>query len=267
MINKKNLKDIILAGIDREIVLFEDAIDIENIETEYVNEYKFNSDEAKEFMDKNFSDRQKLDAKLRDKNILGLSNFDFYGGKVFINFEKGTYKTYLATLEPKYRDYIEKGNFFIVPLFVLNVVVTKDNKIVISKSDKNKSGLVGGFISDRDAIAEKINFLNCSFTKINKDVGNLYIHEPKLLGIFKSDCCYFVIKYNMDLSSKEIEELQNMDNNTVETGNNIVFIKNREEDVGDAIENQSFTNETRTAFKFYIKNVFYNYKYVNIKIK
>ncbi|MDR1494445.1 MAG: hypothetical protein LBI29_00205 [Rickettsiales bacterium] len=264
MINKKNLRDIILAGISKEIVLFEDSVDLENIETEYVNEYRFNSEEAREFINRNFSEKQSLDSTLQDRIVLGVTNFDFYGGRVFINFEKGSYKIHLATLEPGYREYIENRNFFMVPLFLMNIVVTRDDKIVTVKTRNGQFGLIGNFLGDGDVIGEKINFFSASFSEISKKIGNAYLCNSKLLGVFKSTCCFLVLRYDTNSSGREIEKVLELAGES--GGETLCLVKNREDDLGEVIENPNFTAEARIALKFYMKNIFRNYKHINTKI-
>jgi hypothetical protein len=267
MINKKNLRDIILAGISKEIVLFEDSIDLENIETELVNEYRFNSDGAREFIDRNFSEKQSLDNSLNDRSILGITSFDFYGGRVFINFERGSQRIHLATLEPEYRPFIENKNFFLVPLFLINLLVTRDDKIVMVESRDSRFCLIGDFLGDDVVVDEKINFFSASFSEISKKVGNVYLCNSKLLGIFKSTCCFLVLKYDTNSSSKEIEQMSPLVKNTGgSTGKTIHFLKNEEGELGEAIGNPDIVEETRMALKFYMKNIFHNYKYINTKI-
>ncbi|MDR3078874.1 MAG: hypothetical protein LBU15_02445 [Rickettsiales bacterium] len=270
MINKKNLRDIILAGISKEIVLFEDSTDLENIETEYVNEYRFNSEEAREFIDRNFSERQRLDSSIQDRSVLGITSFDFYGGRVFINFEKGSYRTHLATLEPGYREYIENRNFFVVPLFLMNIVLTRDDKIVVSRAPDGQLDLIGDFLGEKDVVDEKINFFSASFSHISGKTGNLYLCNAKLLGIFiKSTCCFLVLRYDTNSSARELEKALVQGKSAGEgesEGRGLHFLRNREEELGEAIENPSFTREARTALKFYMKNIFCNYKYINTKI-
>jgi hypothetical protein len=269
MISKKNLKNIILAGIDRDIVLFEDMVDVENIETEYVNEYRFISDEAKEFIDYNFRSKQEINHGLHDRDVLGLTSFDFYGGKIFINFEKGNYKTYLATIEPKYKHYIDRENFFIVPISTINIVITKDEKIIVTRTEREQLSMIRGFPDENDIVSEKIDFTNYFLREMIRRVGNLYLYNTKLLGIFKSDCCFLIMKHNTSLQSKEIEKIYNEGTRNEKVPENpapITFIRDREDDIGEAIKNPNFSREARSAFKFYIKNVFHNYKYINTKI-
>ncbi|MDR2077666.1 MAG: hypothetical protein LBP39_01725 [Rickettsiales bacterium] len=270
MISKKNLKNIIVAGIDRDIVLFEDVIDVENIETEHVNEYRFISDDARKFIDNNFHSKQEASHGLRDSSLLGLTNFDFYGGKVFINFEKGNYKTYLATIEPRYREYIGKENFFIVPISTINLVITKDKKIILTKADQKQFTAICGFPGEDDVSSEKINLSGYFLKEIFRKIGNLYLYDTKLLGIFKANCCFLIVKHQTDYRSKEIEEIYNANAESRKASGNtaeIAFVKNREEDIGEVIKSPNFSRETRHAFKFYIKNIFYNYKYINTKIE
>ncbi|MDR2778084.1 MAG: hypothetical protein LBB13_01075 [Rickettsiales bacterium] len=270
MISKKNLKNIILAGIDRDIVLFEDMIDTENIETEYVNEYRFISDEARKFIDHNFESKQGKAKELVDRGILGLTAFDFYGGKIFINFEKDSYKTYLATLEPEYREYIAKENFFIVPISTIDIVVTKDKKIIINRTEKGQLNVICGLPDSGDVVAEKIDFVNYFLREITGKIGNLYLFDAKLLGIFKSDRCFLVVRHSTTLYSREVEEIygDNIRNGVVPRDiGPIDFIRDREDDIGEAIKSSNFSRETRSAFKFYIKNIFHNYKYLNTKIE
>jgi hypothetical protein len=270
MISKKNLKSIIVAGIDRDIVLFEDMIDVENIETEYINEFRFISDEAKKFIDYNFLNKQKDSHGLQDRSVLGLTNFDFYGGKIFMNFERGSYRTYLATLEPKYREYIDRENFFIIPISTINIIITRDKKIVVTQTERKQLTMVCGFPDDGDVISEKIDFIKYFLKEIGRKIGNLYLYDTKLLGIFKSDCCFLVMRHNTNSHSKEIEEIYNTGvANEIAPGDltPITFIRDREDDIGEAIRNPSFSRETRSAFKFYIKNIFHNYKYINTKIE
>lgn len=269
MISKKNIKNLILSDIHREIVLFEDTASLDNIDTDYLNEYRYLSEEARKFIDDNFLEEQKKDDKLFNGDLIGLSNFDFYGGKIFINYEKGDYKTYLATKNPEYKKYIKNNEFFIVPMGVINIVVTRDNKIILGSPEGKDYKLSGGFIDFRDLNNGKIDFTKCANRETIEEIGDIRLNNNLLIGVYNLDCCCsIVMSHSTDYTSKEIEEIwknnHNFDRYEME---DMLFLKNKEEDIGNAIKDQKFSCYARIAFKFHLKANFANYKYMNLKIE
>lgn len=269
MISKKNIKNLILSDIHREIVLFEDTASLDNIETDYLNEYRYLSEEAKKFIDANFSKAKKEDSKLFNNDLIGLRNFDVYGGKIFINYEKGDYKTYLATKNIKYKQYIKNNEFFIIPIGVINIVVTKDNRVIIGRSKEKEYKLVGGFVDFRDLHNGKIDFMKCANREVQEEVGNIELYDNLLIGVYSLNCsCAVVISHSIDYTSKEIIEIwQNNENNEKYGIEDMLFLKNKEEDIGNAIKDKRLSCHARIAFKFHLKANFSNYKYMNIKIE
>ena len=119
MINKKNIKNLLLNNIYNYITLFEDSSSIYNISSEFFNEYKFFNKEAKNFIDNNFRESN-------NNIILGLTNFETYGNQIFVGFEKGDYRTYLATRSNEYLKFYHYYN-----LYVVEKQIYKNNLIYI----------------------------------------------------------------------------------------------------------------------------------------
>lgn len=263
MINKKNIKNLILSGIKKELILFEDTANIENIETEFSNEYRFFTAEAKDFVEKNFLDYNKKNKKLSNEEIIGLKSFDFYGGKIFINYEVSDIKTYLATNSRDYIKYTKSDNFFVIPIVISNILITDDNKIVFLE-DK-KYDLISDYAKNCDIISEKIDFSKCCERQIQNIIKKpVKIENSKLIGIYQSDKCVLVFSHNIKIESNYIEKLQ-----TKKTKNNIaslLFLANKEDNIGNAVKNEDFSNGSRIGLKFHLKENFFNYNYINTKI-
>ncbi len=263
MINKKNIKNLILSGIKKELVLFEDTANIENIETEFSNEYRFFTTEAKEFIENNFLDYNKKNKKLLNEEIISLKSFDFYGGKIFINYESSDIKTYLATKNDNYVKYIESDNFFTIPIVISNITITNDNKIVFL--EKENYDLTSDYVKNCDIVSEKIDFLKCFERQIQNVVKkSVEIENSKLIGIYQSDKCVLVFSHNIKIESNYIEEVQNKKdtNNSAK----LLFLTNKEDIIGNNIKNENFSNGSRIALKFHLKENFFNYNYINTKI-
>jgi hypothetical protein len=157
----------------------------------------------------------------------------------------------------------------VVPISSVNIVTTKDKKIILL-NEKEKMTLPIGFLDEGDIVSDKIDFQSYFMKEIARSIGDIHIFDSQLLGVFKSNCCFLVMKHETDLSSREIEKIWSEVINIKKRASgasSMVFMKNKEEDVGDAIKNSGFSHESRVAFKFYVKNVFYNYKHLNIKIE
>lgn len=262
MINKKNIKNLILSGIKKELVLFEDTANIENIETEFANEYRFFSTEAKEFIENNFLDYIGENGRIYNEEVASLKSFDFYGGKIFINYEKGDIKTFLAATNKDYVKYIKANNFFTIPIVVSNIVVTSDNKIIFLK-DK-KCNLIKDYAKNCDIVSEKIDFLKCFKRQIQNIAGEaVEIENSKLIGIYQSDKCVLVFSHNINQESEYIKKIQ-INNTTNQT--NLIFLLNKEDTIGNTIKNNNFSNGSRIALKFHLKENFFNYNYINTKI-
>lgn len=264
MINKKNIKNLILSEIKKELVLFEDTANIENIETEFSNEYRFFTNEAKEFIENNFLNYVNKNGKIYNEEIASLKSFDFYGGKIFINYEKGDIKTFLATKNKDYIKHIKADNFFTIPIVVSNIVVTDDNKIIFLK-DKNCT-LIDDYVKNCDIISEKIDFLGCFRRQIKDTIGEaIRVKNSKLVGIYQSDKCVLVFSHNIDQGIDYIEKIQ-VGNNTSSNCSDLLFLSNKEDSIGNAIKNDNFSNGSRIALKFHLKENFFNYNYINTKI-
>ena len=256
MINKKNIKNLLLNNIYNYITLFEDSSSVYNISSEFFNEYKFFSKEAKNFIDDNF----------RESNndiILGLTNFETYGNQIFVGFEKGDYRTYLATRNNDYLKFIEENNFFIIPIILNNIIITSDNKIIAIKTPQYEE-LIGDFANMDDVINEKINFEK-SLERITNNIIGKHIKtlNTQIIGVYKSNySCIFVFQQQTKLSSSDILNIFNKCNiNKI-----IDFIENKEDNLGRIIYDGYYSKHVRQAFKFYLKENYNNYKYINIKL-
>ena len=259
MISKKNIEDLILSGIKKELILFEDTANIDNIDTEFSNEHKFFTADAKYFIEKNFFDYTSKDKIVSNEQIIGLRSFDFYGGKIFINYENSDIKTYFATNAEQYLEYIKSGNFFVIPIIISNIVITKDNKIILVKDNKN-SDLISDFIKINDTYDGKIDFLKCFERQIQNITGkNTELESSTLIGVYESNKCVLVFSHNINLSSNLIKKAN-------KKNNKLYFLPNKEDDIGAVIKNTIFSKNTRLALKFHIKENFFNYNYVNTKI-
>ena len=252
MINKKNIRNLILSGIDDYLVLFEDTANIESLETEYTNEYRFFSDEAEDFIDKNFLKEQKKNKNIVNYNLFGLRNFETYGGKIFISFEKGDYKTYLASKTEEYKKFIAEKNFFIVPISVTTIITTKDNKILTFIDGKNNCILPSGVIKEEDVNGDNMDILNCiDRTFKSMDLQPL---DSKIIGIYKSkNSCVIILNQKIDKKSSDMDGVN--------------FINNNVSTLGKIIQSSDYLKRTRQAFKFYLKESFNNYDYINVKLK
>lgn len=268
MINKKSIKNLILADINMPLILFEDTANIDSVESEYTNEYKFFDDEAKKFIDENFEREFTLNNKIFNGTMYGLTNFEMYDGKIFVSYEKDDFKTFLATKNPEYKQYILNKNFFILPISVSNVIITKDNKIIAGSKNKfcNYNKLVGGFISTVDIINEKINILHCSLRECEEKIGDLKLYNYKIIGVYKTNQCSFVVYSETDYTSEEIKKIyannKNEDNYEM---SNMFFIDNNEQSIGNIILNSGFKDD-KISFKFHLKENFNNYDYINTKL-
>ena len=256
MINKKNIKNLLLNNIYNYITLFEDSSSVYNISSEFFNEYKFFSKEAKNFIDDNF----------RESNndiILGLTNFETYGNQIFVGFEKGDYRTYLATRNNDYLKFIEENNFFIIPIILNNIIITSDNKIIAIKTPQYEE-LIGDFANMDDVINEKINFEK-SLERITNNIIGKHIKtlNTQIIGVYKSNySCIFVFQQQTKLSSSDILNIFSKCNiNKI-----IDFIENKEDNLGRIIYDGYYSKHVRQAFKFYLKENYNNYKYINIKL-
>ena len=252
MINKKNIRNLILSDIDDYLVLFEDTANIESLETEYTNEYRFFSDEAKSFIEENFLKEQKKDKSIVNYDLFGLRNFETYGGKIFISFEKGDYKTYLASKNKAYKKFIAEKNFFIIPISITSIITTKDNKILTLVDKQNKCILPSGIIKEEDVNGDNMNILNC----INRTFKNmnLELFDSKIIGIYKSkNSCIIILNQKTDKKSTDIE--------------NTNFLNNNVSTLGKIIQSGDYLKRTRQAFKFHLKENFNNYDYINVKLK
>lgn len=257
MISKKNIKNLILSGIKKELILFEDTANIDNIETEFSNEHRFFTSSAKEFIEENFSEQTSKDTKILNEEIVGLKSFDFYGGKIFINYENSDIKTYLATSNKNYIKYIESDNFFTIPIIVSNITITSDNKIIFLKRKKNE--LIDDYIKSHDIFSEKIDFLKCFERQIKNTVEEpVRVENSKLIGIYQSNKCTLVFSHNINIKSDQMDEKK--------LKNNLIFLENKEDSIGDVIKNEKFSNGSRIALKFHLKENFFNYNYINTKI-
>jgi hypothetical protein len=265
MINKKNLRNLLLSDVEREIVLFEDTITLDNVETEYVDERKFFSPEVEYFCEKNFLQQQKQDKTLQDFDVLSLVNFDFYGGKVFINFEKGSFSTYLAMQKSDYSKFLADGNFFLVPLYLINILITRDNQVVLVKpSSGDPRQLVGDFLQDTDLIkGDKIDFFGCCGRHVDSQLKPaLELSKTKLLGVFGLRRCCIIMEHQLAITGEELII-------SAKTFGKIShLVDNREDVLGDIIQNQqSYSRETRIALKFHLKSAFQSYKFINVRVK
>lgn len=254
MINKKDIKNLLLNDINDYIILLEDRSSIYSVETDFFNEYRFFDKDAQKFIDENFSKKY---SNISNYNVYGLTNFEIYGSRIFIGFEKGDYKTYLATREKKYLSFIQQNNFFIIPIILNTVLITSDNKIVILKTNICEE-LVGGFIEQIDVKDNKIDFIQNLKRNINNIIGTAKVQNTEIIGIYKAHySCIMVFSQNIDLSSKDI--IHSGTNNKI-----INFINNNENDLGKIITNGCYSKHVRQAFKFFLKEKFNNYKYMNI---
>ena len=261
MINKKNIKNLLLNEIENYIVLYEDGSSLYNIESELYNEHKFFSKEAKDFIDNNF---KKINKKINSGGdvIYGLTSFENHSNRMFVGFEKGDYKTYMATREKGYLKYIQNGDFFIIPIIVNIVVSTNDNKIMVIKT-KEYEELFGDFIRDIDVVDDKIDFLGSTRRITSEVVGdnNLEIFDYKIIGVYKSAySCIFVMSQKLNINSNEI--LDRNKNKDIA----IDFISNKESALGKIICDGFYSKHVRQAFKFYLKETYGSYKYMNVKL-
>lgn len=258
MINKKNIKNLLLDGIDDYIILFEDKSSLYNIDTEFFNEYRFFSDEAISFINNNFNKKQS-----NNDILIGLTDFEIYGNRIFVGFEKGDYKTYLATREKDYLEFIRNGNFFILPMIVNINIITADDKIIVLKT-KDYEELVGDFVKFDDIKNDKVNFKN-SLKRITNDiVGEIQCFDTKIIGIYKSNYSFiFVFNQKTNYTSDEILNIFKNKKNS-----NIVvdFVEDKENILGKIICDGCYSKHVRQAFKFYLKENYNNYKYINIKL-
>ncbi|MDR1499124.1 MAG: hypothetical protein LBS34_02460 [Rickettsiales bacterium] len=268
MINKKNMKNLILAGITNSLILFEDTANINNVESEYINEYKFFSDEAREFIDKNFEKEMSKEPTMFNGHILGLVSFETYGGKMFVSYEKGDYKTFMATKNPDYRRFIEEGCFFMIPIGVGNIILTRDNKI-ITGGVKKKKKLPGGLLSIDDIEDEKIDLLHCAKREISEEIGNLEIYDSELIGVLKNTNCTFSAYHKTDYTSAQVLNIWNSNREKLEDGwemENMTFIDNNIKSIGKVITSRDFSDSARISMKFHLKEHFGNYDYMNVKL-
>ena len=264
MINKKNIKNLILDDINDYLVLFEDSSSIYNIETEFFNQYRFFSQEASDFIDKNFKIKQNKNNKITDTIIYGLITFETYNNRIFIGFEKGNYKTYLATREADYKDFIAKNNFFIIPIIVNSLIVTADNKIIILKT-KDYEELIGGFIGEEDVINDNIDFIKFINKTTKNIVGDIQLFNTKIIGVYKANySCIFVFNHYTKFTSEEI--LNNFNKLKHDNSESIDFVINVDDNLGKIICNGYYSKHVRQAFKFFLKENCNNYKYMNVKL-
>ena len=261
MINKKNIKNLLLNNIGNYIILFEDSSNIYNIGSEFFNEYKFFSERAKKFIEDNF----KQYSDTTNNAILGLTNFETYGNQIFIGFEKGDYKTYLATRENNYLQFINENNFFLIPIIINNIIVTSDNKIIIIKTSQYEE-LIGDFLNVGDIKNEQIDFLESLSRITSKIIGNtIELSDAQIIGVYKANySCIFVFQQKTEYSSEQILNIFNEYNNNKDVI--IEFIENKEDNLGRIICDGCYSKHVRQAFKFYLKENYNSYKYINIKL-
>lgn len=270
MINKKGIKNLILEDIEIPIILYEDKTDIDSVVCEFTNEYKYFSKEAREFIDDVFEKRKKSNSKLFNGFIYGLTNFETYGRKIFLSFEKGDYKTYLATIDKGYKKYILENNFFILPIGVCGLITTKDNKIIVAGKNKfcNHTKFVSGFVSKDDITRdEQINILHVMNRESKEEIGELELFNNKIIGVVKTNCCTFVTSHNTNFTSDEVVEIYKKNNSDdVYEMENMFFIDNDEKSIEKMIVNSELNDTGKIALKFYLKDNFGNYKYMNMKL-
>ncbi len=270
MINKKGIKNLILEDIKTPIILYEDKTDIDNVVCEFTNEYKYFSEEAKQFIDKLFEERKKNNEKIFNGLVYGLTNFEVYGRKIFLSFEKGDYKTYLATMDNGYKKYILENNFFILPIGICGVITTKDNKLIFAGETKfcNSIKFLSGFVSVEDITQEEqINILHVINRECKEEIGDLKLFNNSIIGAIKTNCCTFVTNHDTNYTSNEIKEIYK--NNTFEDKyemENMFFMDNDEKTIEEMIMNSKLNEVGKIALRFYLKEKFSNYKFMHMKL-
>lgn len=270
MINKRSIKNLILEDIKKCIFLYDEKINIDNVETNYINEFKHFSEESKEFIDNNFKKEREKNSKTFNGNVLGFVSFENFSNKIHVGFERGEFKHILASKNEMYKKFIFQNDFFMVAIGGLNIIKTKDDKIFLGCPNENKLGykFPGGYFDSSDVKHNKIQILEAIERECKEEIGDLKTKETELIGIFlNNEGVTFVISSYTDLTSEEILEIYNKNKDILEDSyemNNLIFVNNDIEDIGNLILKQNFlTNISKESLKLYLKNYFSNYEYIN----
>lgn len=258
MLNKNEIKRLILEDKNNSIIAKDDEMDIKNIVCKYIEQPKIFTPEAKEFIENNF--KLKAGEKSFNGTLFGINRFEISNDNlIHLDYEKSDYKTYLASRNREYKPYIEDNNYFIVPLGVLALIITKDNKIIVSgRSNYNKNDkLVGGFVDIKDLEGEKINFLSAINREITEEIGNIEIFDTKILGVILSTCFTFIMTTKSKYISEEIIDIYK--NNQFEDKyemENMIFIDNNKKSIESAFSNLELSNSGNIGLKLHLEKNF-----------
>lgn len=256
-VDKEYIKNLIFEDKDISMVLYDDVLNLNNIIFKFNDENKFFSQEASVFVDENFI--KKSNEKTFNGIIYGLKNFELRNSKILFEYEKSEYKVYLATKNKDYKKYIKDNNYFVIPLGVSGIIITKDNKIIVAGKTKfyERNKFVGGFVATEDIKSEQINpFYNMS-RESKEEIGNLGLFNGIVIGIVLDNCCTFITQQNTNYTSNEVLEIYKK-NNPIDAYEmeNMFFLDNSESSIKEMILNSDMSKTGKEGLKLYLKRNF-----------
>lgn len=271
MLNKKNIKNLILNDINIPLVLLEDEVNFENIDTDFSNEYRYLTDSARKFVENNFIEECRKDIRLFNGDLYGIVNIDIYDNRISLTYEKTEYKYYLATKNPNYKKFIAEGNYFTTAIGTIHIIKTSDNKLFMGCKNNNKLGykFTGGFVDNNDVQNEKLDLLHCAVRETNEELGNVPFISSKLIGVVKINTLTFTIFSETTLTSEDITNLYNKNKDKLRDSyemDNMIFIDNNPKAIGNVMKQPDLlTKNSLESCKLYLKSEFSNYEYMEIK--
>jgi hypothetical protein len=273
MFSKREYKNLIVDGMgDASVILLEDMIPFENVETVLIHEYRVLTKEAADFVDKNFEEVKKKNPITYNGTIYGVVDIRVDNRRVYLNFEESEFKYNLATLSADYIPYIKDGNYFVLAIGVCGIVETSDNKIFfVHPLPTNRYKTLGGFCDGSDLIGSTLDLKNTFFREASEELGELKLYNEKILCMGKVGDSMPVLCYaKTDCSSKEVIQIREENKGKLpdlyET-DNMVFVDNTPAEIGKFLLNNQndMTHATRFNIKYYVKSKFSNYDFMSIR--
>jgi hypothetical protein len=272
MFSKKEIKNLIVDGIgDATIILLEDMIPFDNIETSFVKEYKYLTPEAEYFIDKNFERIKKEKPITFNGEIAGIVDIRVDNKKVYLKFEKSEFKYHLVTTSVDYIPYVLNDNYFVLPIGVCGIVETGDNKIFfVHPNTTNRYKTLGGYCDSSDIEGDKLNLRKTFFRESGEELGILKLYGEKVLSLGKIGTGFTVLSYaRTDFTSEEIMKIREGNEGKLADlyeSENMIFIDNNPDSVGKFLleKKDEMSRATRHNIKYYMKIRFSNYNYITI---
>jgi hypothetical protein len=273
MFSKKEFKNLIVDDIaEATIILLEDAIPFDNVETNVVKEHRTLTPEAEEFVDKKFLEIKKGNSITFNGIIAGLVDIRVDNRKVYLTFERSEFKYYLATFSKDYVPYVKSGEYYVLPIGVCGIVETGDNKILfVHPNTTNCYKTLGGYCDDGDFVDDALNLKNTFFRESGEELGDLHFYDEKILSMGKIGTGFTVLSYaKTDFTSEQIKQIRKENEGKLpdlyET-ENMIFVNNTPEDIGKFLldNKEEMSRATRHNIKYYIKSRFSNYDYMTTR--